>query len=92
MRIINKPRLPEYKFVCSQCLTEFAADLSDFRDSYRIICSVPTDTGIPKEVIEQHTRREYMQVVFCPVCDKEIDTKKGELIENSDESDSIRNG
>lgn len=92
MRIINKPRLPEYKYVCSRCLTEFAADLRDFRDSYRKICSVPTDTGIPKEVIEHHTRREYIQIVYCPVCDKEIDTKEGELIENSYESGSSRNG
>lgn len=92
MRIINRSRLQEYKYVCSRCLTEFAADRSDFRDSYRIICSVPTDTGIPKEIIEHHTRREYMQVVYCPVCSKEIDTEEGELIKNSDESNRINNG
>ena len=92
MRIINKPRLQEYKYVCSRCLTEFAADRSDFRDSYRTIFSVPTDTGIPKEIIEQHTRREYIQVVYCPVCSKEIDKEEGQLIENSDESGSRSNG
>ena len=92
MRIINKPKLAEYKYVCSRCLTEFAADRSDFRDSYQIICSVPTDTGIPKEIIEQHTRREYISVVICPVCGEEINVKEGKLIEDGDESGSSRNG
>lgn len=80
MKILKKPKLAEYKYICEQCCAEFAADCSDFKDSYQVFCSVPTNTGIPEDIIKQHTRKEYIQVVICPVCGREIDVKRGELI------------
>lgn len=78
MRILKTPKLPEYKFTCKKCTAEFAADIRDYKDTFYKTCSVPTNTGIPKHIIEQHTKTHFITIVQCPICGEEIDVNKNE--------------
>jgi uncharacterized Zn-finger protein len=75
MRIKKLGKLAEYEFTCPTCKTVFVADARDVY--FPRLCSVPTDTGLPKEIIEMNTKSSPYPHVDCPFCQTSIRAEKG---------------